>query len=409
MKKKYLVLAAMVLSLTAGTVSLTSSAYTEEEKAWAKSMLQSYGYSPDMAGAQQAYQDYLSGKFNDICEQYGLPKQGVQAEPETEEPEAPAETERRPEREPLAETEPLTETEPSSEESKDVGSSLGADWTALFEEEETSAASGSIVMEEGQQAEDDGRVHFAQTRILEGVYEATLLEIWADGELAPPVFTENTETITCEEDLLYNDLVFRIKNLGTEELDVAELMQIAVSDGLADYKEGLLLKETENGSVFSEETTLLPEEEGIFHYALTVSGERGSFNGNVTLNGEDYKIYYKLSTHPKEREVLESGTALEAEAFGTLTLKEVSGTPKEGMKLTLTLQNNSDQEKMTSEFLGIMAVNGEKLLRVPMDGENILPEESKEVSITVEIPEEWEEETELLLYWQGNWYEVYGE
>ena len=40
-------------------------AYTEEEKAAAKQWLVQHGYSPDRAGANQAYQDYLNGKFDD--------------------------------------------------------------------------------------------------------------------------------------------------------------------------------------------------------------------------------------------------------------------------------------------------------------------------------------------------------
>lgn len=45
--------------------SLTVHAYTEEEKQQAKAWLSAHGYSPDMNGANQAYQDYLNGKFDD--------------------------------------------------------------------------------------------------------------------------------------------------------------------------------------------------------------------------------------------------------------------------------------------------------------------------------------------------------
>lgn len=409
MKRKYLVLAAMILSISAGTMSLSSKAYTAEEKAWAKSMLQSYGYSPDMAGAQQAYADYLSGKFNDICEQYGLPKQGV-SEPETE---APEETERQRETENRRKTENRRETEwmtePETESETEAESRMPSDWAALFEEEEVTETTGSIVMEEDQQVEDDGRVHFGQIRILEGVYEAELLEIWTDENLTPPILTEDTESMVCEEGLVYSDLVFRIRNLGTEELDAAELLQISVSDGIADYENGLLLKETENGKEFSEETVLLPEEEAVFHYGLAVSRERGSFTGAVTLYGEEYKLYYKFNTHPQKREVLEQEKALEAENFGSVMLKELNGTPSEGMELSLTLENASEQEMLTNELTAVMLVNGEHILRVPFEGEAVLPGESKEVRIGIEVPETWEEETELLLYWQGEWYEVYRE
>ena len=40
-------------------------AYTEEEKQQAKAWLSAHGYSPDSAGASQAYQDYLNGKFDE--------------------------------------------------------------------------------------------------------------------------------------------------------------------------------------------------------------------------------------------------------------------------------------------------------------------------------------------------------
>ena len=39
--------------------------YSEEEKAAAKAWLSSHGYSPTRSGAEQAYQDYLNGKFDD--------------------------------------------------------------------------------------------------------------------------------------------------------------------------------------------------------------------------------------------------------------------------------------------------------------------------------------------------------
>lgn len=39
--------------------------YTEEEKAQAKAWLSAHGYPPTRAGAAQAYQDYLDGKFDD--------------------------------------------------------------------------------------------------------------------------------------------------------------------------------------------------------------------------------------------------------------------------------------------------------------------------------------------------------
>lgn len=46
-------------------ITFTSHAYTEEQKAQAKAWLSAHGYSPDMGGANQAYQDYLNGKFDE--------------------------------------------------------------------------------------------------------------------------------------------------------------------------------------------------------------------------------------------------------------------------------------------------------------------------------------------------------
>ena len=56
----WILLLVMVLN-----VSFTSDAYTEEEKQQAKAWLSAHGYSPDMGGASQAYQDYLNGKFDE--------------------------------------------------------------------------------------------------------------------------------------------------------------------------------------------------------------------------------------------------------------------------------------------------------------------------------------------------------
>lgn len=41
-----------------------SDGYTDEQKAAAKAWLSSHGYAPTRAGANQAYQDYLNGKFD---------------------------------------------------------------------------------------------------------------------------------------------------------------------------------------------------------------------------------------------------------------------------------------------------------------------------------------------------------
>ncbi|MCM1088402.1 MAG: hypothetical protein NC419_09610 [Muribaculaceae bacterium] len=70
-KIKIAVLFALCLSLSAvafcgGQNSMKVYAYTDEEKAAAKAWLSQNGYSPDMSGAEQAYQDYLNGKFGPV-------------------------------------------------------------------------------------------------------------------------------------------------------------------------------------------------------------------------------------------------------------------------------------------------------------------------------------------------------
>ena len=55
----------IVLMMLVLNISFTSNAYSEEEKQQAKAWLSAHGYSPDMGGASQAYQDYLNGKFDE--------------------------------------------------------------------------------------------------------------------------------------------------------------------------------------------------------------------------------------------------------------------------------------------------------------------------------------------------------
>lgn len=50
----------------AGQNTLSAHAYTDEEIAQAKEWLAANGYSPSRAGAEQAYQDYLNGKFGPV-------------------------------------------------------------------------------------------------------------------------------------------------------------------------------------------------------------------------------------------------------------------------------------------------------------------------------------------------------
>ena len=67
------------------SIHTTSYAYTEEEKAQAKAWLSAHGYSPDAAGASQAYQDYLDGKFD---EELGITTESAQSSETTTEGES---------------------------------------------------------------------------------------------------------------------------------------------------------------------------------------------------------------------------------------------------------------------------------------------------------------------------------
>lgn len=69
--KKWKMAAVIVLCLFAATVTFNRSevsvyAYTQEEIDAAKAWLEANGYSPTRAGAEQAYQDYLNGKFGPV-------------------------------------------------------------------------------------------------------------------------------------------------------------------------------------------------------------------------------------------------------------------------------------------------------------------------------------------------------
>ena len=69
--KKWKMAAVIVLCLFAATVTFSRCevsvyAYSEEEIEAAKEWLSANGYSPTRAGAEQAYQDYLNGKFGPV-------------------------------------------------------------------------------------------------------------------------------------------------------------------------------------------------------------------------------------------------------------------------------------------------------------------------------------------------------
>ena len=66
MKKIIFLLAVCLFCGVTATKPLETYAYTEEEKQMAKDWLSAHGYSPTQAGAEQAYRDYLNGKFDDV-------------------------------------------------------------------------------------------------------------------------------------------------------------------------------------------------------------------------------------------------------------------------------------------------------------------------------------------------------
>lgn len=61
----YFVIVLCTFFMLCFSVGTRAYAYTEEEKQQAKAWLSAHGYSPDMNGANQAYQDYLNGKFDE--------------------------------------------------------------------------------------------------------------------------------------------------------------------------------------------------------------------------------------------------------------------------------------------------------------------------------------------------------
>ena len=68
---KKLKIIVLFLCITAiGLASVPAHAYTEAEKQAVKDWLSSHGYPPTMAGAEQAYQDYLNGMWQEEARKY---------------------------------------------------------------------------------------------------------------------------------------------------------------------------------------------------------------------------------------------------------------------------------------------------------------------------------------------------
>ena len=405
-KKSIAFFLSMAACLSLGLGSIHAKAYTDEEKAYVKSMLQAYGYSPDMAGANQAYQDYLSGKYNDICEQYGLPKQNVG--------------------------------------SGDSGSSDSQGSGAGTVSSDGSTSSGA--------AQDDGRIHFDQARSEEGLYSVTLKEIWVEDAVQPPVITAGSSRIDSQEtDMQYADLVFEVTNEGSEDMDVSELLTLTLNDHTTDYEESLIRKEFAHGADLTEDTMLAAGETGSFHYITLVPKTSESFIGKAELNGNTYEIRFDTTTHPGNRETLEEGQTLERADFAAVTMgswvldpaedredtvsgeteensgveteqdtaSEVENTDKtvdnssenlmggaKKLHLTAKVNNLSEKESSRDAYLGLLILADGNLYRGQVSTpESMASGEEKEVNLEAVLPGDVTEEAiQVLVYFDGSWY-----
>ena len=406
-KKSIAFFLSMAACLSLGLGSIHAKAYTDEEKAYVKSMLQAYGYSPDMAGANQAYQDYLSGKYNDICEQYGLPKQNVG--------------------------------------SGDSGSSDSQGSGAGTVSGDGSTSSGA--------AQDDGRIHFDQARSEEGLYSVTLKEIWVEDAVQPPVITAGSSRIDSQEtDMQYADLVFEVTNEGSEDMDVSELLTLTLNDHTTDYEESLIRKESAHGADLTEDTMLAAGETGSFHYITLVPKTSESFIGKAELNGNTYEIRFDTTTHPGNREILEVGQTLERADFAAVTMgswvldpaenredtvsgeteenagaeteqdtaSEVENTDKtvdnssenlmggaKKLHLTAKVKNLSEKESSSDAYLGLLILADGNLYRGQVNTpENMASGEEKEVDLEAVLPGDVTEEAiQVLVSFDGTWYQ----
>ena len=406
-KKSIAFFLSMAACLSLGLGSIHAKAYTDEEKAYVKSMLQAYGYSPDMAGANQAYQDYLSGKYNDICEQYGLPKQNVG--------------------------------------SGDSGSSDSQGSGAGTVSGDGSTSSGA--------AQDDGRIHFDQARSEEGLYSVTLKEIWVEDAVQPPVITAGSSRIDSQEtDMQYADLIFEVTNEGSEDMDVSELLTLTLNDHTTDYEESLIRKESGHGADHTEDTMLAAGETGSFHYITLVPKTSESFIGKAELNGNTYEIRFDTTTHPGNRETLEEGQTLERADFAAVTMgswvldpaenredtvsgeteenagaeteqdtaSEVENTDKtvdnssenlmggaKKLHLTAKVKNLSEKESSSDAYLGLLILADGNLYRGQVNTpENMASGEEKEVDLEAVLPGDVTEEAiQVLVSFDGTWYQ----
>ena len=132
----YFVIALCTFFMLCFSVGTRTYAYTEEEKQQAKAWLSAHGYSPDMSGANQAYQDYLNGKFD---EELGI----ATTEQETTENAEPTTEDQ---------TESTTEIQEDESQNEVVKPSGGTQSSGNYEPEK--ALSDDVDTEESSEKED---------------------------------------------------------------------------------------------------------------------------------------------------------------------------------------------------------------------------------------------------------------
>lgn len=133
--KKWKTITLMVLGLMMTMVifcrTVTSAyAYTEEEIQMAKDWLSSHGYAPTMAGAEQAYQDYLNGMW------------GGPGGEEVEEPEPPMEEQ------PIPEIIELEQPEVEVTVSENMQPIKESTEVAIIEEVDSTVEEEDVIIEE---------------------------------------------------------------------------------------------------------------------------------------------------------------------------------------------------------------------------------------------------------------------
>lgn len=350
MKKQCTIFIALLASFVFGTAQLPAHAYTEEEKQFVKSMLSAYGYSPDMAGAYQAYADYLSGMYDDICEQYGLPKQGQgskPADPTPSETEAPAPSPSETEAPSPSEGE-TPKTDPSKEGTETEKPGDGNITDPSESQKDPSGTDPSGNGGESEQTKDkninseetiENHIELNQPVRLEGSYQVTLMEVYADHSIQPSMFQNDDQEYVCEDETcLYIDMVFQVANESTEELEVKDLLSLTLYDGENDYGDDLrtllkaeqentenpdnpnaetaidlsstesesgfseaeqenddtlLFSEQADGTILSKETTLSPDAQGLFHYAVKVPAASTDLKATIYIDEQVYSFSFR--------------------------------------------------------------------------------------------------------------------